>query len=267
MDTILVQTDDPLHSLKNIPVFANSHPYFGLVDNDDPIGYTEFGAPWFTSNATAYGPSSRCAWILANGMHADFTITLKYNDNYDIQYIVPATQNAHNHADYILLINGIPVDTVDVDQNLGSGEFQSIGIYNLPNNIPVTLRIQDNGGNTHTSPHGIVLRADAVKFIRVDPTSGIVDESNNPYDYKLLQNYPNPFNPATNIEFSIPKSEKVTIKIYNLLGQEIATLVSDYLKQGNHKYNWNASNFSSGIYYYTIEAGNFLNVRKMIFLR
>jgi len=85
--------------------------------------------------------------------------------------------------------------------------------------------------------------------------------------YELSQNYPNPFNPSTTIEFSIPKVEFVTLKIYNLLGQEMATLVSDKLAPDNYKYIWDASGLVSGIYYYKIEAGKFQNVKKLILLR
>jgi len=88
-----------------------------------------------------------------------------------------------------------------------------------------------------------------------------------PYDFKLSQNYPNPFNPNTTIEFLIPKTEFVALNIYNLLGQEVATLVSENLKSGNHKYNWNASSFASGVYVYTLKAGSFQQVCKMIYLK
>ena len=79
--------------------------------------------------------------------------------------------------------------------------------------------------------------------------------------------YPNPFNPTTNIEFTIPKSEFVTLKIYNLLGQEVATLVSENLKAGSYKYQWDVSNLASGVYIYKIQAGNYQQTRKMIYLK
>ena len=85
--------------------------------------------------------------------------------------------------------------------------------------------------------------------------------------FSLKQNYPNPFNPVTNIEFSIPKTESVTLKIYNLLGQEVTTLVSDKLTAGIYKYAWDASGFASGIYYYKIEAGKFMRFKKMILIK
>ena len=77
-----------------------------------------------------------------------------------------------------------------------------------------------------------------------------------PDKFNLEQNYPNPFNSNTKIKFSIPKSEFVTLKIYNMLGQEIATLVSDQLSPGNYDYIWNASDIASGVYIYKIETGD-----------
>ena len=88
-----------------------------------------------------------------------------------------------------------------------------------------------------------------------------------PTQFSLLQNYPNPFNPTTTIEFSIPKSEFVTLSIYNILGQEVATLVSEKLKAGIYQYSWDAGTSSSGVYFYKIIAGMFTESKKMILLR
>jgi predicted GH43/DUF377 family glycosyl hydrolase len=88
-----------------------------------------------------------------------------------------------------------------------------------------------------------------------------------PKRFSLSQNYPNPFNPITTIEFRIPNSEFVTLKIYNLLGKEVATLVSNNLKSGNHTYHFDGRNLASGIYYYHLVAGEYQDVKKMILLR
>ncbi len=88
-----------------------------------------------------------------------------------------------------------------------------------------------------------------------------------PQDISLKQNYPNPFNPSTTIEFSLPKEKIVTLKIYNLLGQEVGTLVSDKLTSGNYKYAWDASAFTSGVYYYKIVAGRYTDVKKLIVMK
>lgn len=89
----------------------------------------------------------------------------------------------------------------------------------------------------------------------------------NPADYVLDQNYPNPFNPLTNITFSIPQDGNVRLTIYNALGQEVETIINEYKSAGRYNIEFDANNLSSGIYYYRIESGAFVNIRKMILLR
>jgi hypothetical protein len=88
-----------------------------------------------------------------------------------------------------------------------------------------------------------------------------------PEKYTLNQNYPNPFNPTTQIRFSIPQEAQVSLKIFNILGQEVATLVNEKLKAGSYTSDFNASKISSGVYFYRIEAGTFSMTKKMIFLK
>lgn len=90
---------------------------------------------------------------------------------------------------------------------------------------------------------------------------------NTPKGYSLKPSYPNPFNPSTTIEFSIPRNELVTLKIYNLLGQEIATLVSEKLDAGDHKYSWNAGSLAGGVYLYELKVGEFSQSRKLILMK
>lgn len=88
-----------------------------------------------------------------------------------------------------------------------------------------------------------------------------------PDNYSLSQNYPNPFNPSTKIGFEIPKSEIVKIEIYDVLGKHIQTLVSESLNAGQYEVTWNADNIPSGVYYYSIEAGEYKSNKKMILLK
>ncbi len=96
-----------------------------------------------------------------------------------------------------------------------------------------------------------------------------VQKENNlmPNAYKLSQNYPNPFNPSTVINYSIPKSQLVTLKVYNILGQEVATLVNNVQSAGNYKVTFDASRLSSGIYFYSLTTGNFTASKKMILMK
>jgi hypothetical protein len=97
--------------------------------------------------------------------------------------------------------------------------------------------------------------------------SGIEEINTTANKFKLFQNYPNPFNPMTTIEFYLPKATHVTLKIYNILGEEVSTLFSGRLFSGDHKFEWNALNYSSGIYYYQIQTGDYQETRKMILMK
>ena len=88
-----------------------------------------------------------------------------------------------------------------------------------------------------------------------------------PSTIELMQNYPNPFNPSTNIEFNLPKPSEVTLKIYNILGEEVTTLLSASLLSGSYTYEWDASNLASGVYLYRLEAGEYVEVRKMVLMK
>lgn len=89
-----------------------------------------------------------------------------------------------------------------------------------------------------------------------------------PDNFKLEQNYPNPFNPTTTINFSIPVSSKVTLKVYDALGKEVSTLVNEFKNAGNYSADFTAtSNLTSGIYFYTINAGNFVDTKKLMLVK
>ncbi len=88
-----------------------------------------------------------------------------------------------------------------------------------------------------------------------------------PERYELLQNYPNPFNPATKIEFSIPKAEYVKLIIYDALGREIETLVSENLNAGTYQAKWNGSNYASGVYFYQLQAESYSETKTMMLVK
>ncbi len=97
--------------------------------------------------------------------------------------------------------------------------------------------------------------------------TGVTRVSQNPISYNLSQNYPNPFNPSTTISFSIEKAGPVTLKIYNILGQEVVSLVNEELRAGSYTYKFEGSRLSSGVYFYSLNAGTFHQVKKMMLLK
>jgi hypothetical protein len=105
-------------------------------------------------------------------------------------------------------------------------------------------------------------------FRSVNSTTSIIGLNNRaPSVFVLTQNYPNPFNPTTTIKYSIPKLSFVTIKIYDVIGSEVATLVNEEKPFGNYELNWSAANLPSGVYFYQLKAGNYINIKKMILLK
>ncbi len=98
-------------------------------------------------------------------------------------------------------------------------------------------------------------------------TTAVKQENTSPKTYGIEQNYPNPFNPSTKIVYSIPRISNVTLKVFNILGQQVKTLVNQTQSQGTYTVTFNASSLPSGIYFYSIEAGDYTQVKKMILLK
>lgn len=98
-------------------------------------------------------------------------------------------------------------------------------------------------------------------------TSVQADHNTIPDGFVLVQNYPNPFNPSTTIKFGVPEGSNVTLKIFNTLGEQVAEVVNEYLDAGTYTYNYNASQLPSGIYVYTLQAGNQILSNKMTLIK
>ena len=105
--------------------------------------------------------------------------------------------------------------------------------------------------------------------ISTSTITGIVEQNPGalPSKYSLSQNYPNPFNPGTSFNYTIPVSGNVSIKIYNILGQEVAKVFQGFQKAGNYTANFNASKLSSGVYLYRLQSGQFSEVKKMLLMK
>jgi hypothetical protein len=108
-------------------------------------------------------------------------------------------------------------------------------------------------------------------YYKRNPTGNLVGTVNIsgeiPGSFSLSQNYPNPFNPVTNIEFSIPVAGFVSLSVFDMLGRKVETLLYDELAAGSYKSDWDASKYSSGVYFYSIDADNFRETRKMMLVK
>ena len=114
-----------------------------------------------------------------------------------------------------------------------------------------------------TNPSGIQL----IKPEFISVSQSLSTEGNVPNVFALQQNYPNPFNPATVINYSIPNAARVELAVYNVLGQKVATLVDEEMTAGPHSIEWDASQYSSGVYFYRVSAGSYTDTKKMMLVK
>lgn len=119
-----------------------------------------------------------------------------------------------------------------------------------------------NGAGYETQPTGVYVGA-----WTFTPPTGINDPAGTPSEFVLSQNYPNPFNPTTAIKFSVPERSDVSLKVFDMLGREVATLVNEVKEAGSYELNFDASALASGTYIYKLTAGNNVQTKKMVLLK
>ncbi len=137
-----------------------------------------------------------------------------------------------------------------------------------------TMKYSENGSNVfvdmQTDSTCVISDSTVTKieiFYFQGTTGSLEDISNTPEEFQLEQNYPNPFNPSTKISFTLPEEAITELKVYNILGEEIALLANGEMKEGKHEVTFNASKLCSGIYFYSLKAGTYSATKKMLLLR
>lgn len=125
------------------------------------------------------------------------------------------------------------------------------------------IAIRQSGRAISVGTRGTILEITYTPITDVDQKNDV----KRPLFYSLSQNYPNPFNPTTIIQYTVPSTQPVSMIIYNLLGQRVATLVNEVKQTGEYSVSWDASNMSSGIYFYKLEAGSFVVFKTMVLLK
>ena len=170
-----------------------------------------------------------------------------------------------------LIITTITADVVAGNQSL---EVSSTNGFYIGDNI----RINPGGVNEEDNiitGFGSLLLQNPLQFdhsigevvLNLNPTAVEEINSDIPSDYALFNNYPNPFNPSTTISFSIPSEEFVSLKIFNSLGEEVADLINETKPAGNYSVSFDASELTSGIYFYKLKTSSFIQTKKMILVK
>lgn len=145
--------------------------------------------------------------------------------------------------------------------------FVSVAPWNEPGFVNLVWQEDPEAGGHIIGDPGAIPRRTRQVFLKTSIVTDVPLGNALPSAFKLEQNYPNPFNPATKIRYSIPVGTDVTLKVYNTLGQEVATLVNDYRPAGTYEAEFFASDLSSGVYYYVLRAGSFVGMRKMVLVK
>ncbi len=148
--------------------------------------------------------------------------------------------------------------------NLSAGS-HTITLYGVPSEGGETVMLDQilisSNANLSPSDNTIFNKAEN------DSLNANQSETDTPENYKLSQNYPNPFNPSTTIQFSIPKDGIVSLKVYNILGAEVASLINENKSAGTYEFKFDGSNLSSGIYLYKLITPNFVEIKKMMLVK
>jgi len=141
---------------------------------------------------------------------------------------------------------------------LQPGEKRELSVHVFPLEVDGSGEIEILLENINSSAH-----SQSIAFTVSTEVTSVQDEDI-PGRFELGQNYPNPFNPSTVITFSLPESDMVTLKVFDIIGNEIAVLINSNMNAGNFKHNFNAANLPSGIYFYELLTSKFRSVKKMI---
>lgn len=235
----------------------------GDINND---GYSDIviGNPYFSKSASSY-----------EGMVQIYYGGTDMDDVADIEWTGSAGKLLGSMVEFFPDMNYDGFDDLFLDNNIYYGAAEpdtTVDIASPFTSLPVAA-FQDSetvyfavGNAEHHGP-GLSMGRVSVYSTSVLNTRVAEAEYAKPAQYTLAQNYPNPFNPITTINYQLPVTGQVELSIYNILGQKVATLVSGQHAAGRYKVNWNASGFSSGIYFYKLETQDNVLVRRMLLIK
>ncbi len=257
-------TKESLFELGNRTVYALgeflelSHSKWYLLDNKDAA----VSGMWFpdTTGHQFYGDDYLDNPGGTGQGYVEYSTVALESGMYDIYAWWPAkTTNAYNTKFHI--IGGGTEEVIEKTQQVNGGEWNFLKEIPLGKSGPISVKITDDANGT--------IVADAFRIIYKGAVSS-VDNTRIPGNFVLYQNYPNPFNPSTQIRFRLKNSAKVVLIVYNSLGQNVETLISEYLQAGEHTVTFNSSKFrglASGVYYYSLKTGGSTETKSMILLK
>lgn len=185
------------------------------------------------------------------------TITMNLNAPADGKYHLRTFYQNTGFTESIQIKNGLTL----LSTESFSGKADQTGLDNFSAGFTLSA------GSHALSLSGANVNIDFVQLLGEKEVLGVRAQDNSPYSFALDQNFPNPFNPTTTINFSLGKASNVTLSVYNVLGQRVATLADGYRSAGLQSVVFDANKFASGVYFYRLEAGAFVKTEKMMLLK
>lgn len=255
----------------NIPVILGE---FGYIDTCD-----------YNSRMCAYGtvldqaPSHSVpsfAWDDGGDFPIYNRITGKFNEIKDILiHTYPQSPNGMkisqgvNHSIELRWHNrNAENDSIVIERRVGNGSFSTIA--KVAPTDSVYSDISTTAGTSYYYRLSVIMK-DSVELqsypIKLNPVPTVVNPVIVPVEFMLSQNYPNPFNPATIISYQLPANTLVTLKVYDILGREFQTLINERQTAGAHSVTFDASNLASGVYFYRMQAGEFIQTKKLVLMK
>jgi len=293
-------TPNPVYDIMVTAVDPATTPYHGSYPGSNLASLSQMDFMGITADVYSYLSVNGSFNSHGNVIDADTILFTETSDPVEPQATFPFTYNsmiAYNGVrTSVMEITGFPPHTT-MTTVIDTSKVDAYGPMTLPGGITVdALRIREDEIEIFQGPPMIYERHVSYTFIAkngasvnvpsdtVQSTSGVINNTASiswnmglstdvkidetlPSDYSLRQNYPNPFNPSTSIEYSIPEESFVELKVYDILGTEVATLVSDQRAAGVYKADFSGNGLASGFYIARITAGKFTDTIKMTLLR
>ena len=254
-----------------------------ISSNNLLAGIYPSNPPWVPPEEILYSTNNGLAWLETsmNGCplcFASFNDTVYAGMSCGIVYGIPGIYiSINNGINWLCLssLNGNFVKSLSIYNNHRFAAIFENGVIHTSNNFANWNKI--NQGLLDTNVNDLLISGNYLfasthsKGVFRRPLSEIASLNNEIFyvqeKYSLSQNYPNPFNPVTSIKFDIPKTSNILLKVFDITGKEISTLINEKLQPGTYETQWNASEFPSGVYFYRLEAGNYRETKKMILIK
>ena len=228
-------------------------------------GYGVIRAICFTDNNNGWAVGGRLTYTndgyvrnIFNTTNGGMDWNLQYQDSSlgNVQVDFLDVQFINSNIGWVVGNNGAIFHTTDGGQ-------QWTEQYSMINYDLKSVFFIDNNLGWLVGDYGSILKTTngGVSFVEENEINEM------PTDYSLTQNFPNPFNPTTKIRYSVPQSSNVIIKVFDILGNEIETLVNEEKQTGTYEIIWYAENLPSGVYFYQLKAGDFVETKKMLLLK